>query len=165
MVRCKMTPDFILWMTMSKTPYLYNKEGITRYRFVSKRRMNIEKFVEFSPLAIPGFYNLGFGDVTANGSISDQSVSNNGDIIQVLSTVIHIIKDFTLEKPDVRISFMGSTVLRTAVYQQILKSYYPEFKKDFLITTIREFDHQLEEVPFDPSYSGKYKAFIIQRKI
>ncbi len=150
---------------MSKAPYSYNKEEATRYRFTSRGKADIEKVVEFTPLAVPGFYNLGFGDVTKKGTVSDRSVSNNGDIIKVLSTVIHIIKDFTLEKPEVRITFMGSTVLRTAVYQRILKTYYSEFKKEFRITAIEEIDNKMEEVLFNPSYSGKYKAFIIQRKI
>lgn len=150
---------------MRKTPYLYNKEEAARYRFTSRGRTNIEKIVEFVPLAVPGFYNLGFGDVIKEGVISDRTVSNNGDIIKVLSTVIHIIKDFTLEKPDVKISFMGSTALRTAVYQRILKPYYSDFRKDFRITAIQEIDGQLEEVIFDPSNSSKYIAFIIQRKV
>ncbi len=150
---------------MGKTPYSYNKEEAARYRFTSRGRTNIEKVVEFTPLAVTGFYNLGFGDVTEAGAISDRTVSNNGDIIKVLSTVIHIIKDFTLEKPDVRISFMGSTALRTAVYQRILKTYYTDFRKDFRITAIQEIEGQLEEVIFDRSNSGKYKAFIIQRKV
>ncbi|NCU05819.1 MAG: hypothetical protein GXC73_17770 [Chitinophagaceae bacterium] len=61
--------------------------------------------------------------------------------------------------------FTGSTALRTAVYQRILKTYYTDFKKDFRITAIQEIDDQLEEVMFDPSNSAKYKAFIIQRKV
>jgi len=121
---------------MNKTPYLYNKEISTRYRFLSTGKKPVEKIVQFTPLSLANIYNLGFGDLMPDGAIDDKANSNNGDIIKVLSTVIHIIKDFTAENPESKIGFKGSTKERTALYQRILKTYLDTFIKEFLLTAL-----------------------------
>ena len=149
---------------MSKDPYLYEREVSTRYRFLSTGRKPVEKIVEFTPLAAKNVYNLGFGDLQANGKIDDKANSNNDDIIKVLSTIINIIKDFSAENPDSKIAFAGSTKGRTALYQRILKTYFDTFRKEFLITALEGPAGSPKETFFDPEYKGSYLAFFIKRK-
>lgn len=48
----------------------------------------IKKKVAFKPIdENPFVFNLGFGDVDANGEIDDVIISNNGDSQKVLATV------------------------------------------------------------------------------
>lgn len=121
---------------MNKEPYLYSSEFSTRYHFLSKGKKPVEKIVEFAPLDIENIYNLGFGDLMPDGSIDDRANTNNGDIIKVLSTVIYILRDFTIENPKSRIVFSGSTKERTALYQRIIKTYFEDFSKEFFITAL-----------------------------
>ncbi len=149
---------------MNKEPYLYNREVSTRYRFVSTGRKRVEKIVEFTPLDIKNMYNLGFGDLLANGKVDDKANTNNGDIIKVLSTVIHIIKDFTEDKPQSKIAFKGNTKERTALYQRILKTYLNVFNKEFFITALEGPVSSPVETVFDLGYEEAYLAFFVKRK-
>ncbi|MEP6676561.1 MAG: hypothetical protein ABJA78_15475 [Ferruginibacter sp.] len=149
---------------MNQTPYLYNKEHSTRYHFISIGKRPIEKIVEFTRLQQKNLYNLSFGDLESDDNINDNIKSNNGDIIKVLSTVIHIVKDFTAAIPTAKIAFKGSTAQRTALYQRIIKMYLEDFKMDFFVTTLVDNDSKYLEVSFDKEYKGTYLAFFIERK-
>jgi hypothetical protein len=149
---------------MNKEPYLYNREVSTRYRFLSTGRKRVEKIVEFTPLGIKNMYNLGFGDLLANGKVDDKANTNNGDIIEVLSTVIHIIKDFTKDKPQSKIAFKGSTKERTALYQRIIKTHLETFSKEFFITALEGPAGNPVETVFDPGFRKFYLAFFVKRK-
>jgi hypothetical protein len=149
---------------MSQPPYYYKKDQLTRYSFMSTGRRPVKKIVEFIPLNIPGMFNLGFGDLTASNKVDDKANTNNGDIVKVLSTVIFIVKDFLAENPEARIVFAGSTILRTKLYQRILKTYHSQFRKDFTITAFRKSGDSAEEIHFEPDTSEEYLAFIVKRK-
>lgn len=148
---------------MSQTPYSYSQDISTRYRFLSTGRRVVEKMVEFTPTIYENIYNLGFGDLMTNGKIDDKANTNNGDIIKVLSTVVHIAKDFTAGNPEIKLVFTGSTKERTALYQRIIKTYFTDFRKDFRITALEGPKNSPQEVLFDPYYSGNYLAFFIKR--
>lgn len=149
---------------MSKPPYVYSREVSTRYRFLSIGIISVEKIVEFTPLNLKNTYNISFGDLLDDGEIDDKVNSNNGDIIKVLSTVIHIIKDFTATKPEAKIGFMGSTKERTALYQRILKTYWVSFRKEFIITVLEGPAGNPKKSVFDPDYKETYLAFFVKRK-
>lgn len=149
---------------MQKPPYAYKKEFLTRYTFLSYGRRSIERIVEFTPLSVKNLYNLGFGNLLPGGKVDDEVRSNNGDIIRVLSTVIHIIKDFTEERPEAKVIFTGSTTLRTALYQRILKTYFSSFSEGYIITALKEISGKPIETPFDPDSKEQYLAFFIKRK-
>lgn len=148
---------------MGQQPYSYNRTISTRYHFLSTGREIIQKVVEFTPLIHHNLYNIGFGDLTATGKIDDKANSNNGDIIKVLSTVTHIIKDFTSENAGIKIVFAGSTKERTLLYQRIIRTYWRIFRKEFDITALEETENSPKEVNFDPNYKGNYLAFFIRR--
>ncbi len=147
-----------------KEQYLYTREVSTQYRFISSGRKRVEKIVEFTPLAVKNIYNLGFGDLLPNGKVDDKANTNNGDIIKVLSTVIHIIKDFTQDKPEAKIVFKGSTKERTALYQRIIKTYWESFDKEFFITALMGPEGSPVEAVFDRRYKQVYLAFFVRRK-
>ena len=83
--------------------------------------------------------------------------------MRVLSTVIQIIKDFTMQKPHVKLIFMGSTEDRTKLYARILKRYLEDFRKDFIITAFIARSNFYEEVIFQPQNAFAYSAFFIKR--
>lgn len=90
-------------------------------------------------------------------------ISNNGDIIKVLATVVRILKAFTLLRPGIKIIFTGSTPERMRLYQRILKMYYAEFTKEFKITGLVKADQLYNELTFNPKIVASYLAFFVQR--
>ncbi|MCD2422730.1 hypothetical protein LQ567_08155 [Niabella pedocola] len=148
---------------MNHPAYPYEINSGTRYSFISTGKLVIEKVVEFSPTAIPHVYNLGFGDLCADGTIDDSINSNNGDIVKVLATVIRIVGAFTLLKPHIKVVFTGSTPDRLRLYQRILRMYYFEFVTDFLITGLVKEKRLYKELIFKPEAPNLYLAFFVQR--
>lgn len=146
---------------MQKPSYPYRQLKPTRYFFISTGLQDIEKVVDFMPSPFIGVLNLAFGDLSEDGTISDAVQSNNGDILKVMSTVVNIVKHFTACYPHYRISFMGSTSERTLLYARILKMYYQEFSKDFIIKGVTK--ETEEEVDFDCENPYLYERFIIQK--
>ena len=98
-----------------------------------------------------------------DGSIDDTANSNNGDIIRVLATTVEILMDFTTRYPDVQIFFAGSTLQRTRLYTRILKTYYPNFSKQFVINGLIEEGDTYSQLPFEPKADLKFVGFLIQR--
>lgn len=108
---------------------------------------------------------MDFGDLLSDGSINDTVNSNNGYLIQVLATVIQILKEFTKEYPYVKVVFTGSTPTRTSLYKRIIKTYYPIFSEEFIISALVEKSGSYAEVEFNPLAQEKYYAFFIRRII
>ncbi|NII25987.1 hypothetical protein HB364_12905 [Pseudoflavitalea sp. X16] len=146
---------------MRKPAYPYRKCGESTYEFVSIGNNNIVKRVEFIQTEIKNIVALGFGDLLADGTLSDQANSNNGDMGMVMSTIIKIIEEYTLSRPNIKIFFEGSTEGRTRLYGRILKNYYHEFSNHFKITGFR-IDSLVEE-PFNPNELYIYNLYFIQR--
>jgi hypothetical protein len=152
---------------MTEQPYSYDKKYSTRYTFVSKGKHGaINKVVEFLHTSNKLILNLAFGDLKNDGTIDDTANSNNGDIIKVMATIIHVVRDFTNEYPEYKIIFTGSTAQRTKLYQRILKTYYSAFNQEFDITALEEVEkNKYEEVIFEPMNNLKnYVAFFVKRK-
>ncbi len=83
----------------------------------------------------------------------------------MLATIISIIEDFTNEYPDMKIVFSGSATRRTELYHRILRMYYSGFKKNFIITALKnDGNKHYSEVPFEPNSNDKYVAFFVKRK-
>ena len=85
------------------------------------------------------------------------------DILKVLTTVVHILKDYTAEYPQIEIFFTGSTDERTRLYTRIIKRYFSIFNKEFRITGLVGSDEDSAEVLFDPKFELEYFAFLIKR--
>ena len=148
---------------MGQQPYSYNKNLETRYTFTSRGKRNIKKVVEFSPTSFDNLYNMGFGDLLHDGSIDDTSNSNNGDIVKVLATVIHILKEFTNVHPHIKVVFTGTTKERTLLYRRILKSNLSDFSKKFIISGLIKKGDRYTEIDFQPDNEVEYEAFFIKK--
>jgi len=148
---------------MTYSPYSYKMTGSHRYTFVSTGKIRIIKAVDFSPIGVENIYNLGFGDLLPDGSLDVNVKSNNGDILKVLSTVVHITRDFTTRFPAIEIFFIGSTEERTKLYARILKMYYREFRKEFKISGLIQKSNSYSAVPFEANDAFDYFAFLIKK--
>jgi hypothetical protein len=148
---------------MRQQPYPYTHKTAFRYEFVSTGKTAIPKLVIFAPTPVKNVFNIAFGDLLDNDSIDDTVRSNNGDLIKVLVTIIQILKEFTKEYPYAKVIFSGSTPIGTALYRRIIKTYYIDFTNEFIISALVETKTGYSEVPFDPSSSSHYLAFLIKR--
>src|SRR3982750_1188916 len=110
---------------MERRLYEFVQLGAARYFFISEGKQRIAKVVKFAPFGITDIINLSFGDLLEDNSIDDSSNSNNGDIIQVLSTVVDIVRHFTLQNPQANVYIEGIDESRKRLYERILKTYYP----------------------------------------
>lgn len=149
---------------MTHLSYTYNLQDAHRYIFTSIGKMRIIKAVDFTPTTIPNLYSLSFGDLQPDGTVDDISISNNGDILKVLSTVVQIAIDFLNYNPDFKLVFTGSTDERTKLYARILKMYETEFRKSFTISALIATEHFYEEIDFNPQDAFKYSAFFLKKK-
>lgn len=152
---------------MGTPAYKYEKGNLKSYSFTSKGcKGAIAKIVEFTPTSQKGIFNLAFGDLLLDGSIDDESNSNNGDMIKVLSTVIEIVKDFTKDSTGLKIVFAGSTIQRTRLYHRILKNYRQLFEKEFVLTVLVEVGNKKYlELPFSElEEKSRYIGFFKKRK-
>jgi hypothetical protein len=117
---------------------VYNEIRITDdysiFEFVSiGQNGNIPKRIEFMPTEIPGFFNLAFGDVGANGEIDDSNVSDNGDRNKILATIAYAIEIYLNKYPGRCVYFKGSTRERTRLYRMAVGLNLEELTTKFEI--------------------------------
>ena len=148
---------------MKESSYSYKRQGFERFVFSSTGKSNIIKLVEFSTTRTPDLYNLGFGDLLPNGNVDDRVNSNNGDIMKVLVTIVQIVRDFTVQHPNAKVAFAGSSTERTRLYTRILKMYYKDFCKEFKITALIRVGRSNKEVDFNPLLNLPYLTFFVKR--
>jgi hypothetical protein len=148
---------------MNKTPYPFTRVR-NKYLFTSHGNTSIVKRVEFTSMGLPDIYNVGFGDVLPDGTIDDESKSNNGDMFKVLVTVVHIIKDFLNKYPKRKIFFTGSTQSRTSLYNRILRMYHIELGASYIITMLVRKRHHTTEIIFDPVKEISCIGFFVRKK-
>ena len=148
---------------MACIPYLYDLIRPGRYLFISTGKTRIEKVVDFIPLGIGSIMNIRFGDLLPDDSIDDKVISNNGDIIKVLVTIVDILRHFTTRYPQTEIYFHGTTEDRNKLYRRIIRTYYPEFSKEFAIAGVFSTENEIHILPFNPGTDQEYVAFLIKR--
>ena len=145
---------------MVKDAYLYtglNRK--TRYFFISEgENKRIVKTVVFSPLG-NRLWNLGFGDLQYSGYIDDSVVSNNDDLIKVISTVAKIAYEFSDKYPLRRIQIKPVDEKRKRLYNHVFRRHYDTIDANFDIIGINEQERE--------TYSPKknYDIFELNRKI
>lgn len=80
--------------------------------FISHGKERRLKAIEFSSIGKIGqrpVFNLGFGDYDIiTGNISDDIITNNGDVYVIFNTVLISVKDFLGENPDAIVMVRGS---------------------------------------------------------
>ena len=117
------------------------------------------KIVIYSPLpSLPGFYNLGFGDLSGEGELSDEVVTNNGDMSKVLATVVSTLFVFLEVNPTATVFFKGSTPFRTKLYQRIIQSNLVDVGSMLIVSGIK---HGTEEAFTNRT---EYDSFLIRKR-
>jgi hypothetical protein len=130
------------------------------YIFFSVGKKIITKIVVYEPIDTDT-YNLAFGDYDlVNQTIDDKSISNNGDTIKVLATVIQTIHDFFEVYPLVGLQIQGSTSIRTKLYQKIIRDNLTEIETEFKVFALKEGEVMLET----PTFTQDYERFYIYKK-
>ena len=105
-----------------------------------------------------GTWNLGFGDLGDDFKVNDKIISNNQDVLKVLSTVAKIAYTFIEAYPNRVISIVPVDEKRKMLYNRLLKGHFEEIDKQFeVIGTINELDE-----PY--STSKLYDEFTLKLK-
>jgi hypothetical protein len=119
----------------------------------------VRKIILYSPTEVRNYFNLGFGDMDmVSGEISDRSITNNGDSLQVLATVAYTVYVFTARYPNACIIAKGSTPARTRLYRMGLANQLTEVATDFEVYGRRNNRWQVFRKNVD------YSAFMVRRK-
>lgn len=89
---------------------------------------------------------------------SDISVTDNGDMPEVIATVITIIQDFLNSNPGQKVYFEGSTATRTRLYQIAISQVFDPGESDLLIEGYK--DEQW--IVFEPNI--RFEGFLVKKK-
>jgi hypothetical protein len=119
----------------------------------------VKKVVEFSEFDVGNLFNLALFDVSEDGKFSDISVSDNGDMENILSTVIQTIQVFLALHPKAKVLFMGSTKSRNRLYRAVIAKYFHATERIYEIHGITDWKNE----PFEKNKD--YDAFMIFLKI
>lgn len=147
---------------MNYPSYKYvTEESYFSFEFVSVGvKGKIKKVVQYTEMSVKGFYNLGFGDYNEETKeIDDEVVTNNGDGLKVLATVVSTLYAFTGKNPGARVFATGSSEARTRLYRMGISNNLEELKRDFLVYGLRT-DKVFEEFIIGEDYLG----FLVTRK-
>lgn len=131
------------------------------YSFISIGVLGqIRKGVQFKHVR-DYIFNLVFGDWDGcSEQIDDRTVTNNGDMQKVLTTVAHTVIDFIDLHPGAVVFSRGSTPSRTRLYQMQISINLPLISESFYIEGFLN-------GKWEPFSRGKnYEAFMVMgRKI
>jgi hypothetical protein len=106
------------------------------------------------------FCNLALGDYDeANEYFDDQSITDNGDLVKVLSTVFHITAHFLMIYPEKKIYVEANTHIKQRLYNRIIKNNFSQIQADYQVFGVLE-NEELEI--FEPNTD--YKALIVKKK-
>lgn len=120
----------------------------------------VKKVIQYSEMSVKGYYNLGFGDFNEEtNDIDDKIVTNNGDGLKVLATVVSTLYAFTGKYPEANVFATGSNEARTRLYRMGISNNLEELKQDFLVYGMTK-DEIFEEFIVGEDYIG----FLVTRK-
>lgn len=140
-------------------PFVLN-EGKTHYHFQSMGKRGVfEKAIEFSPLN-DNIYNLALLDFDpVTGEFVDDTITDNGDMREVLATVLKITLHFLSRNPYRSIVISGNSDSRTRLYQIAIARLFPDTREFLLIKGLKN----EQWVDFEPN--GSFESFLIARKL
>jgi hypothetical protein len=105
-------------------------------------------------MSLESYYNLGFGDYNEETQeIDDEVVTNNGDGLKVLATVVSTLYAFTGKYPDAKVFATGSTEARTRLYRMGISNNLEEIKQDFYVYGLKS-NQTFEEFVVGEDYLG-----------
>lgn len=156
-------------MNYQKYELLVNPD-FTVYEFISSgKNGEIQKAIKYTQTLNPDVYNMGFGDIMSNNeetgevAIDDTIISNNGDLVMILATVVYSAEIFTQHYPNVMVLFGSSNNAKLRLYRMAISKYFEEISKTFhVFGAVRNSAGQIVNVPFDPN--GHFIGFFVRRK-
>jgi len=112
-----------------------SSEDCLTFRFESiSEKKTIKKIITFVRISDSiDLYNLAFGDLKADDTTDDLSVSNNADLEKVIATVLQSIVLFFKAYPKALLYIKGSTPARTRLYRIVIDQALGEYQKGFEI--------------------------------
>lgn len=131
----------------NKTLYFFESEG---------SQGKIRKVIIFT-YAGKNLWNLAFGDLK-NGDIDDSVISNNHDIVKLISTIAKAVYEFSAEFPKRAIIIRPVDEKRKKLYNHVFRRNYEYINAIFHITGVSN--------GIDEDYSAKkfYDNFKLKRK-
>ena len=116
-------------MDLPSYPIVVSEDGM-QFEFISiGKRGLILKRVIFTDIAGKQIYNVAFGDVIPNSNtIDDLVVTDNGDTIILLNTLMQILQLFVEENQEARILISGSTSSRNRFYRMLVSKHEIQIK-------------------------------------
>jgi hypothetical protein len=144
---------------MNHNPYpIRFNEDFTQFNFQSIGKKGVvEKAIIFSIIS-ENVYNLALLDFDpGRETYSDQSVTDNGDLPEILATVLTTMIDFLNRYPERKIYLAGNTASRTRLYQITINKVLNEAKID--LTVLGYYEGQW--IAFEPN--RKFESFLIGR--
>lgn len=150
----------IFYILVDKNNYTLHSqnEGFTFYFVSNGIKGDVLKVVSYK-LISDDLYNLGFGDFDfESGTVSDTSITDNGDLRKVISTVIQTIHHFFDQNPSKQIYIEGSTILRTQFYHRIIDRYFDDFGTKYQILGFKGKQYELF------NKLSEYEHFVIRIK-
>jgi len=140
---------------MKKESYTLLANSANTYNFVSVgKRGEILKGVYFEEIGI-NLYNLVLLDYDYESKMwSDESISDNGDIITIMATIVQIIKVFLNQNKESVVFFKGNSVSRQKLYNRIVQNYFEELSEYFAIWG--SFENEREIVIKNKYYQAFY---------
>lgn len=140
--------------------YATNADNLIYMFYSSGKKGIIPKIIIYEKIA-NNHYNLAFGDYDRlQKALNDLSVTNNGDTIKVLGTVIDTIKQFFLTYPYALLEIRGSTQIRTKLYQKIIRDNWINIETDFRVLAFKD----EEDKPKIPNFTQEYDFFQVSKK-
>ncbi len=132
-------------------PVLYQGSQSHQYWFVSLGKKKIIKCVEFQPLGGNSFNLCLLDYIPESNEMSDQAISNNGDVKIVLWTVAWCAEHFLHQYPNHVIVFSGNSDGRNKLYLRYIHRYQKKL-----------FEHYSLKID---SKSNEEIVFYVQKKI
>ena len=144
-------------MNYKSYPFRYN-EDFTQFDFQSIGKRGVfEKVITFSIIS-ENIYNLALMDFDPiSQTYNDQSVTDNGDMPEILATVMTAIIDFLNQYPERRIYLIGNTESRTRLYQIAINKVISQTISELIV--LGYYEHQW--FTFEPN--RKFESFLIAR--
>lgn len=139
-------------------PFLAN-EATGHFKFQSVvKRGTFEKTIELTKLA-PDQYNLALLDFDpGTQDYTDNSVTDNGDMPEILATVMAVVLDYLSQYPERSIIITGNSSSRTRLYQIAIRKIFDQVQD--LLTVLGYKNEEWQS--FEPNQS--YESFLIARK-
>jgi hypothetical protein len=95
---------------------------------------SVKKYIIFKPMdKVANVFNMGFGDITREGWLSDSVVTNNHDLRMVVGALVSSINMFFESHPTKSIFIIGNSSSRTRLYRITISSNFDSVNDRFFV--------------------------------